>query len=185
MGIRMIGAGVGVFLCVGAGFALKDAFYPQAHAAGVQPPPALGSQVVGGKVRPVDLEVNTPYHATSPKGQPWATGFHTGLDYPAVSGTPVRAAATGTVVKSGMNVDGPAYGIAIVIRHADGIYTQYAHLSKAFVHDGDTVQVGQQIAYSGGTGMKSTAPHLHFEVRTGPNYLDDINPDKWFSQEKS
>lgn len=181
MGIRMIGAGVGVFLCVGAGFAMKDALYPQAHAAGSRPPVSQVN-VKGGKMRPVDFEVHTKYRETSPKGQPWATGYHTGLDYWTPTGTPVRAAASGTVVKAGWNVDGTAYGIALVIKHSDGIHTQYAHLSKTLVKEGDTVEVGQIVAHSGGSGMKSTGPHLHFEVRTGPDYLDDINPDKWFNQ---
>jgi murein DD-endopeptidase MepM/ murein hydrolase activator NlpD len=180
---------VGAFLCVGAWFAIEDTLYPEAHAAGAQPRPQQGQPrqpeqasvpngFKGDRIAPVDLEVNTPYRYAGPQ---WATGYHTGVDYPAGSGTPVRAAASGTVVKSGWNVDGPAYGIAIVIKHNGRLYTQYAHLSKALVKTGDTVKVGDRIAYSGGTGMKSTGPHLHFEVRTGPNYLDDINPTKWLN----
>ena len=182
MGIRMVGYGVCAFLCVGAFFAVEDALYPQAHAAGAKqqaPNPSIkGGSFKGDRIAPVDLKVNTPYHYA---GSQWATGYHTGVDYPASSGTPVRAAATGTVVKSGWNVDGSSYGIAIVIKHDGKLYTQYAHLSKALVQKGDTVKVGDRIAYSGGTGMKSTGPHLHFEVRTGPNYRDDINPTTWLN----
>jgi murein DD-endopeptidase MepM/ murein hydrolase activator NlpD len=187
MGLKVIGVGVGAFLCVGAWFAVEDALYPEAHAASSQPqqgqqqrPPQQQSSLPNGfkgdRIAPVDLEVNTPYRYPGPQ---WRTGYHTGVDYPAPSGTPVRAAASGTVVKSGWNVDGSAYGIALVIKHGDKLYTQYAHLSKALVKVGDTVKVGDRVAFSGGTGMKSTGPHLHFEVRTGPNYLDDINPTTW------
>lgn len=187
MGLKMIGVGVGAFLCVGAWFAVEDALYPdaEAHAAGVQQAPkqkqkqsSLPNGFKGDRVAPVDFEVNTPYKYAGPQ---WRTGYHTGVDYPTPSGTSVRAAASGTVVKSGWNVDGSAYGIALVIKHGDRLYTQYAHLSKALVKEGDTVKVGDRIAYSGGTGMKSTGPHLHFEVRTGPNYLDDINPSTWLN----
>lgn len=184
MGLKVVGVGVGAFLCVGAWFAVQDTLYPEAHAATGQPsqqipgekPKAPTKPFKGDRVAPVDLEVNTPYHY---KGPQWATGYHTGIDYPAPSGTPVRAAASGTVVKAGWNVDGPSYGIALVIKHGDKLYTQYAHLSKTLVGVGDHVNVGDRVAYSGGTGMKSTGPHLHFEVRTGPNYLDDINPSTW------
>jgi murein DD-endopeptidase MepM/ murein hydrolase activator NlpD len=188
MGLKVVGVGVGAFLCLGAWFALEDALYPEAHAAGAQPQPqkprkqpqqaSAPKSFKGDRIAPVDLAVNTPYHYA---GSQWATGYHTGVDYPAKSGTPVRAAASGTVVKSGWNVDGSAYGIALVIKHGDKLYTQYAHLSKVMVSKGDSVKVGDRIAFSGGTGMKSTGPHLHFEVRTGPNYRDDINPTKWLS----
>lgn len=183
MGIKLVGVGVSAFLCVGAWFAIEDALYPEAHAASAQTSlpqqqTSLPNSFKGDRIAPVDMEINTPYHMA---GSQWATGYHTGIDYPAPSGTPVRAAASGTVVKSGWNVDGTSYGIVIVIKHGNKLYTQYAHLSKTLVKTGDTVKLGDRIAYSGGTGMKSTGPHLHFEVRTGPNYLDDINPSKWLN----
>jgi murein DD-endopeptidase MepM/ murein hydrolase activator NlpD len=184
MGLKMIGVGVGAFLCVGAWFAVEDALYPEAYAAGAQQVDRHQTSLPkapkfkGDRMAPVDLEVNTPYKYA---GSQWATGYHTGVDYPARSGTPVRAAASGKVVKAGWNVDGSAYGIALVIKHGDKLYTQYAHLSKTLVKVGDTVNVGDRVAFSGGTGMKSTGPHLHFEVRTGPNYRDDINPTTWLN----
>lgn len=166
------------FLGFGAYTALENTLYP-GQASAVPSTLSLQNPSFSGKrVRPVDLDVNTPYHMSGPQ---WATGFHTGIDYPAPSGTPVRAAAAGTVVKAGWNVDGSSYGIAIVIKHNGKTYTQYAHLGRSLVRAGDKVDVGQKIAYSGGTGMKSTGPHLHFEVRTGPNYLDDINPTTWLN----
>ncbi|WP_328944050.1 M23 family metallopeptidase [Streptomyces sp. NBC_00250] len=109
-------------------------------------------------------------------GAMWAHK-HSGQDFAVPTGTPVKAAGSGTVVKAGPNGggDGPAYGNAIVIKHANGTYSQYAHLSKIKVHIGQKVLVGQQIALSGNTG-NSSGPHLHFEIRTTPNYGSAVNP---------
>ncbi|MEU2504903.1 M23 family metallopeptidase [Streptomyces sp. NPDC007863] len=109
-------------------------------------------------------------------GAMWAHK-HSGQDFAVPTGTPVKAAGAGTVVKAGPNGggDGPAYGNAIVVKHANGTYSQYAHLSKIKVHIGQKVAAGQQIALSGNTG-NSSGPHLHFEIRTTPNYGSAINP---------
>ncbi|MFF3144252.1 M23 family metallopeptidase, partial [Streptomyces sp. NPDC057927] len=109
-------------------------------------------------------------------GAMWAHK-HSGQDFAVPVGTPVKAAHSGTVVKAGPNGggDGPAYGNAIVIKHANGTYSQYAHLSKVNVKIGEKVTTGEKIALSGSTG-NSTGPHLHFEIRTTPNYGSAINP---------
>ncbi|MEU6927566.1 M23 family metallopeptidase [Streptomyces sp. NPDC046385] len=109
-------------------------------------------------------------------GAMWAHK-HSGQDFAVPVGTPVKAAAAGTVVKAGPNGggDGPAYGNAIVVKHANGTYSQYAHLSKIKVNIGQQVAAGQQIALSGNTG-NSSGPHLHFEIRTTPNYGSAVNP---------
>ncbi|MFD9172282.1 M23 family metallopeptidase [Streptomyces diastaticus] len=109
-------------------------------------------------------------------GDRW-TNKHSGQDYAVSVGTDVHAAHSGTVVKTGGNGagDGPAYGNAVVVKHADKTYTQYAHLSQINVSPGQTVKEGQRIALSGNTG-NSSGPHLHFEVRTGPNYGSAIDP---------
>ncbi|MER5707921.1 M23 family metallopeptidase [Streptomyces sp. NPDC002122] len=109
-------------------------------------------------------------------GAMWAHK-HSGQDFAVPTGTPVKAAGTGTVVKAGPNGggDGPAYGNAIVVKHANGTYSQYAHLSKIKVNIGQKVAAGQQIALSGNTG-NSSGPHLHFEIRTTPNYGSAVNP---------
>ncbi|MFJ9826535.1 M23 family metallopeptidase [Streptomyces sp. NPDC101160] len=109
-------------------------------------------------------------------GAMWAHK-HSGQDFAVPVGTPVHAAAAGTVVKAGPygGGDGPAYGNAIVIKHANGTYSQYAHLSKIQVNIGQKVSAGQQIALSGNTG-NSSGPHLHFEIRTTPNYGSAVNP---------
>ncbi|MGW1801041.1 M23 family metallopeptidase [Streptomyces sp. NPDC001984] len=102
---------------------------------------------------------------------------HSGQDFAVPIGTNVVAAHGGTVVKAGGNGagDGPAYGNAIVVKHANGTYSQYAHLSKIDVRIGQIVKTGQHIALSGNTG-NSTGPHLHFEIRTTPNYGSAVDP---------
>ncbi|WP_406862363.1 M23 family metallopeptidase [Streptomyces sp. HUAS MG47] len=109
-------------------------------------------------------------------GAMWAHK-HSGQDFAVPVGTPVKAAGAGTVVKAGPNGggDGPAYGNAIVVKHANGKYSQYAHLSKISVHIGQKVGAGQKIALSGNTG-NSSGPHLHFEIRNTPNYGSALNP---------
>ncbi|WP_405674991.1 transglycosylase family protein [Streptomyces sp. NBC_01511] len=117
---------------------------------------------------PVSAGTGTPYR----KAGSWASGYHTGVDFPVPTGTSVKAVAGGTVVSAGWE---GSYGYQVVIRHADGKYSQYAHLSALNVRDGQKVNAGQRIARSGSTG-NSTGPHLHFEMRTGPGYGSDIDP---------
>ncbi|MEE1782008.1 LysM peptidoglycan-binding domain-containing M23 family metallopeptidase [Streptomyces sp. SP17BM10] len=105
-------------------------------------------------------------------GSMWASGHHTGQDFVASTGTPVRAVANGVVVKAD---NGGAYGNEVEIKLADGKYAQYAHLSVIGVTVGQSVTVGQQLGLSGATG-NVTGPHLHFEIRTGPEYGSDIDP---------
>ncbi|MEU6182074.1 M23 family metallopeptidase [Streptomyces coeruleorubidus] len=105
---------------------------------------------------------------------------HSGQDFAVPSGTQVVAAHGGTVVKAGGNGagDGPAYGNAVVIKHGNGTYSQYAHLSTVKVRIGQVVKTGQEIARSGNTG-NSSGPHLHFEIRTTPNYGSAVDPVKF------
>jgi murein DD-endopeptidase MepM/ murein hydrolase activator NlpD len=86
--------------------------------------------------------------------------LHTGLDFPAPTGTPIVAAAGGRVIEA--EKDG-AYGLALQIDHGNGLVTRYGHTSKILVNPGDVVRRGQQVALVGSTG-RSTGPHLHFEV---------------------
>lgn len=87
--------------------------------------------------------------------------FHEGVDFIAEAGTPITAAASGTVVYAGGH---PQYGKMIDIDHGNGLASRYAHASRLFVKEGDLVIRGQKIAEVGSTG-RSTGPHLHFEVR--------------------
>ncbi len=122
-----------------------------------------------GYVAPISAPLGTAYGVA---GSMWSSGHHTGADFSAATGTPVKAITSGTVVSAGW---GGAYGNEVVVRHADGRYSQYAHLSSLSVSSGQTVSAGQQVGLSGATG-NVTGPHLHFEVRTGPSYGSDINP---------
>ncbi|WP_406427975.1 M23 family metallopeptidase [Streptomyces sp. NBC_01589] len=116
-------------------------------------------------------------------GSRWAHK-HSGQDFAVPIGTRVEAAHSGVVVKAGPNGggDGPAYGNAIVIKHSNGMYSQYAHLSQIDVRIGQAVQTGEKIALSGNTG-NSSGPHLHFEIRTTANYGSAVNPVMFLQKE--
>ncbi|MFJ3670110.1 transglycosylase family protein [Streptomyces sp. NPDC090106] len=120
-------------------------------------------------VAPVNAPTGTPYHKT---GSSWSKGYHTGVDFAVPTGTSVKSVAAGKVVTAGW---GGSFGYQVVVRHSDGRYTQYAHLSAISVRDGQSVGAGQRIGRSGSTG-NSTGPHLHFEVRTGPGFGSDVDP---------
>lgn len=143
----------------------------KAEAPAQSAPKTSGS----GFTAPVDAGVTTPYRAS---GSSWSSGYHTGVDFSASSGTTVKAVGPGTVVSAGWS---GAYGNEVVIQHTDGTYSQYAHLSSLSVSSGQSVSGGQQIGLSGSTG-NSTGPHLHFEIRTSPNYGSDIDPLAYLRQ---
>jgi murein DD-endopeptidase MepM/ murein hydrolase activator NlpD len=108
---------------------------------------------------PIDVEVGSGFgFRTDPfTGRP---ALHTGLDFPAESGTAIHAAAAGVVRTVEWH---PAYGHMLEIDHGNGLVTRYAHTSKVFVKPGDLVKRGAIVAAVGTTG-RSTGPHLHFEV---------------------
>jgi murein DD-endopeptidase MepM/ murein hydrolase activator NlpD len=87
--------------------------------------------------------------------------FHTGIDFPAPTGTPVTATAAGCVTFAGGD-DG--YGRLVVLGHASGVTTWYAHLSRIDVRPGACIAAGARLGAVGATG-RATGPHLHFEVR--------------------
>ncbi len=104
--------------------------------------------------------------------------MHDGVDLAAPTGTDVYATGNGTVVKAQREA---AYGNLIEINHGFGYRTCYAHLSKIFVKEGDSVKRGQVIGHVGSTG-RSTGPHLHYEVRyrgtpVNPEIYYDKNQD--------
>jgi peptidoglycan hydrolase-like protein with peptidoglycan-binding domain len=96
--------------------------------------------------------------------------FHAGVDILAWAGTPVTAAAAGRVAWSGWR-DG--WGLLVVIAHADGVRTFYAHLSEADVLVGQQVAAGAHVGLVGATG-DATGPHLHFEVRVRSAAVDPL-----------
>jgi murein DD-endopeptidase MepM/ murein hydrolase activator NlpD len=143
-----------------------------APAAPAKPAAAkkAAASTASGYTHPVSgAPIGTPYHAA---GANWASGYHTGVDFLVGTGTPVHSIAAGTVVSAGF--DG-AYGNNVVVKHADGKYTLYAHFSQLSVSAGQSVTSGQQVGLSGATG-NVTGPHLHFEVRTTASYGSDIDP---------
>ncbi len=87
--------------------------------------------------------------------------MHSGVDIAVPIGTPIRAAGGGIVRQAGYD---PEYGLAVFVEHPDEYESLYGHASRLLVQVGDTVQAGQVIALTGSTG-RSTAPHLHFEIR--------------------
>lgn len=89
---------------------------------------------------------------------------HSGVDYAASEGTPVKSIADG-IIRSARNQRG--YGKTVIIQHEEGVNTLSGHLNEYKVHQGDTVKAGDIIALSGNTGA-STGPHLHFEMRKLP-----------------
>jgi len=96
--------------------------------------------------------------------------MHEGIDIAAPTGTPIRAAAGGTVISAGWL---GGYGNLTVIDHGGGVSTAYGHQSAFAVGGGQAVAQGQVIGYVGSTGH-STGPHLHFEVRINGSAVDPM-----------
>lgn len=96
--------------------------------------------------------------------------FHSGTDFGAEHGAPIRAADRGTVIFAG---DYGGYGNTVIVDHGNGLSTLYGHASELYVQPGQVVQRGQQIAAVGSTGL-STGPHLHFEVRQNGEPIDPL-----------
>ena len=116
-------------------------------------------QTLAPRVRPVEVAIGSGFGV---RIDPFSgrTALHTGLDFAAPVGTPIRAAAGGRVIEA--QHDG-AYGLALKIDHGQGLVTRYAHSSEILVRPGELVRRGQTVARVGSTG-RSTGPHLHFEV---------------------
>lgn len=108
-------------------------------------------------IRPISGVITSRFAASSSI----RVSSHTGLDIAASTGTPIKAAASGTVTFSGRK---GSFGNMVVITHSNGVQTYYGHCSKLYVTAGQTVSQGETIAAVGSTG-NSTGPHLHLEVR--------------------
>ncbi|WP_413759781.1 peptidoglycan DD-metalloendopeptidase family protein [Streptomyces sp. MMBL 11-3] len=131
--------------------------------------PAAPSTSTGFSLPVAGASIGTSYKMS---GSMWSSGYHTGVDFVVPTGTSLKSVGAGTVVSAGW---GGAYGNQVVIRLADGHYAQYAHLSSLSVSAGQSVTGGQQVGLSGATG-NVTGPHLHFEIRTTPDYGSDVDP---------
>ncbi|GAA2267326.1 M23 family metallopeptidase [Streptomyces amakusaensis] len=117
------------------------------------------------------------YRITATYGQSgpmWSSGQHTGLDFAAPAGTPVKAVGGATVKSAGWS--GAAYGYLIVLQLSDGTEAWYAHLSSMTVSAGQKVAPGETIGRVGSTG-NSSAPHLHLEIKTSGG--SGIDPMAW------
>ena len=99
-----------------------------------------------------------------------AERFHYGVDVAAEEGTKIACFANGTVKAVG---ESSSYGKYLIVTHADGVETLYAHCSAITVSSGQTVQRGETVARVGATGM-ATGPHLHFELQKQGTYLNPI-----------
>jgi murein DD-endopeptidase MepM/ murein hydrolase activator NlpD len=162
-------ANVGIRSPAGAGFgaalaqALGDS--PGATTATLATAPLAGSAgnqtaTPGAMTLPVAGPVTSPFGS---RGSPvnGAQEFHEGIDIGAAQGTPIRSAASGTVSFAG---EMSGYGNVVIVQHASGLSTRYAHQSAMVVTAGQPVAAGEVIGAVGATG-EATGPHLHFEVR--------------------
>ncbi|WP_188897512.1 M23 family metallopeptidase [Microlunatus endophyticus] len=162
---------------------LPNAELTTATCGGTTTPQQMAQTVAIGKaVTPVEQYTIT---ATFGEVGSWAR-YHTGLDFAAPIGTPVRAALSGTVTHAGFGGAAASWaGDYVTIKHADGTSTLYAHMSAIFVVSGQAVSTADRIGSIGVTG-RSFGPHLHFEaypkgVQPGAIYRA-TDPAKWLGQ---
>jgi murein DD-endopeptidase MepM/ murein hydrolase activator NlpD len=144
------------------------------------------SAALAARIREAQQRSSTPPVLVSPSGSgvlgwpvsgPVTSGYgmrwgrmHEGIDIAVGEGTPVRAAAAGTVIYAGWM---SGYGNLVVVDHGNGLSTAYAHNSSLAVAVGQSVAGGELVSYSGNTG-NSTGPHVHFEVRVGGAAVDPL-----------
>lgn len=128
--------------------------------------PLAGGASSSGLIWPVEGVI------TSGFGPRWGS-FHPGLDIGAAEGTPIYAAASGTVVLLQSEAESGGYGNYTCVDHGGGLSTCYAHQSSFATSSGASVSQGEVIGYVGNTGF-STGPHLHFEVRVNGEPQDPL-----------
>ena len=141
------------------------------------------SATLGARIQAAQSQTTPTTSAPSPAGLVWpvsgpvTSGFglrwgrmHTGIDIAVPTGTPVHAAAAGTVVYAGWM---SGYGYLVALDHGGGLATAYAHNSSLLVTVGQRVAQGQVVSLSGSTGH-STGPHVHFEVRVNGVPVDPL-----------
>jgi len=158
--------------------ALAEAKAAAAKKAAADAAAAKAAAIAKAKAAPKVVLPTTGYHLTARFGQAggrWAAN-HTGLDFAAPIGTPVRSVMAGVVIQA--DYEG-AYGRQVKVRHADGTVTSYSHMSEFDVSVGDHVAAGDKVGAIGVTG-NTTGPHLHFEVLPGGG--DPIDPEPWLRE---
>lgn len=133
----------------------------------VVPPRADRSRPLTGRwVRPVEAPIVSPY------GPRWGS-WHPGVDFGARYGTPIHVVGDGVVIGAGYLAGESGYGQIVLVRHAGGVITAYAHMSRVLAHRGQRVLAGDVLGLVGATGHV-TGPHLHFEVRIGGRKIDPV-----------
>ena len=138
-----------------------------------------------GQTKPAVVQKSFPINEALPEGLPVEgyitrgfsdnpSDFHPGIDIAGEIGTPILSTAAGMVTQAESD---SVYGLMVVIEHGNNISTLYGHNKEILVEIGQEVLVGSRIALLGNTG-RSTAPHLHYEVRENGN---PVNPIKYIS----
>jgi murein DD-endopeptidase MepM/ murein hydrolase activator NlpD len=140
-------------------------FGPGASGGSTEQDPPSEIEIPAGKVTSAFGWRADPFHG--------AAKFHRGIDIRAAYGQDVPTAASGRVVSAGTE---GGYGQTVVIEHAGGIRTRYAHLSTTLVAPGEDVREGQVVGRAGHSG-RATGTHLHFEVMTASG--DPLNPEQF------
>jgi len=134
-------------------------------------PPAAPLRYESPSPEPTHWPLDVPGFVTRGQVRPGDPAeSHPGIDIAVPAGTPVRASGGGVVEAAATD---PAYGLFVLLRHSNSYETMYGHASRVLVREGDSVQAGQVIALSGNSG-RSTAPHLHFEIRREGKSLDPL-----------
>jgi len=144
---------------------------PPTPAASPSPRPAAAIRYESGPSEPRHWPLDVAGFVTRGQVVPGDPAeSHPGIDIAVPVGSPVRAAGGGAVEQAGTD---SAYGQYVLLRHPSGYESMYGHASRLMVQPGDSVQAGQVIALSGSSG-RSTAPHLHFEIRLDGKTLDPL-----------
>jgi murein DD-endopeptidase MepM/ murein hydrolase activator NlpD len=147
--------------------AAKEAPKPVAAAAPAKPEPAAT-----GSVADATPSESFRWPAKGRVISGYGTSGNEGINIAVPEGTPVKAAEEGTVAYAGSDVKG--YGKLVLVRHANGFVSAYAHNGEIDVKPGDKVKRGQTIAKSGASG-NVTSPQLHFEIRKGGSPVDPMS----------
>jgi len=132
--------------------------------------PASGKQYETGPSAPTHWPLDVTGFVTRGQIETADSESHEGIDVAVPVGSQIHAAGGGTVAAADSS---PDYGWFVLLRHPNGYESMYGHASRLLVHAGMDVQAGQVIALSGNSG-RSTAPHLHFEIRLGGRSVDPL-----------
>ncbi|MDX6692837.1 MAG: hypothetical protein QOF02_440 [Blastocatellia bacterium] len=131
---------------------------------------ALRERAMTPSIWPVTGELTDGFGGRRNPFGGYSSEFHTGQDIATLTGTPVAAAANGTVIFAGCQ---NGYGQLVIIDHGDGLTTRYGHLSRIEATLGQSISRGDVLGRVGSTG-RSTGPHLHYEIRVNDKPVDPM-----------